>query len=331
MSKIFNWGYIGLGWIAEHTVSAFAQTGQARVYAAASHTPGNAREFARRHGIPKAYTSYEEIVCDPDVDIIYICTPVCSHREIAEMCMSHGKHVICEKPLAMTQEDAEAILEAQKKYGVFCMEAMWTRFFPAILELQRLLAEGILGEIRLVTADYSIFWPYDPDYHLYRLDMGGSTMLDQGIYPLTFASLVYDAVPVRYTGIANLKRGVDIRSGSVLGFENGGIAVMTTGSDVQNSWAAAVYGEKGCIYVPQFYHPDTLEIRYNDVKEPEIVKMPFEDSGYQFEMLEVMRCIEQGRMQSGIMPLTLSLEITKVIDGLRHQWGVVYPSEEGLL
>ena len=330
MSKIYNWGYIGLGWIAEHTISAFSHAENARVYAAASKTPGNAKDFAKRHGIPKAYTSYEDIVNDPDVDIIYICTPVCSHREAAELCMSHGKHVICEKPLAMTEADARAILAAQEKYGVFCMEAMWTRFIPAIRKLEDMLKAEVLGEIRLVQADYAIYWPYDPDYHLYRLDMGGSTMLDQGIYPLTFACLAYQGYPTRSTGLANLRGGVDMRSGSILGFENGGIAAITTGADIQSGWDAVIYGEKGSIRVPEFYHPQVLEIKYHNAEETEKIEIPYEDSGYQFEMMEVMQCIEQGRMQSNIMPLETSIRLTQVMDGLRRQWGVIYPSEEAV-
>lgn len=331
MKKTYNWGYIGLGWIADHTASAFVYAEGANLMAAASQTPGKAEEFCKKFDIPKAYTSYEEIVNDPEIDIIYICTPVYSHREIAELCMSHRKHVICEKPLAMTAADAEAILAAQKQYNVFCMEAMWTRFIPAIQKLQQILAEGILGEVKLVHADYAIYWPYDPDYHLYNLKMGGSTLIDQGIYPLTFASLAFGSLPVRCTGLANLKEGIDMRSGSVLGFENGGIATITTGADIRSSWAADIFGEKGRIHVDDFYYPKKLEIMLNDSSEVRVIELPYECTGYQFEMMEVMNCVDRGELQSKVMPLETSIALTRVMDDLRHQWGVVYPQEEEIL
>lgn len=327
MKEFYNWGYVGLGWIANHTVKTLQSTDRVKVLACGARTLGAAKEFAEKYDIPKFYTSYEEMADDPELDIVYICTPVNSHRELAELFMNHGKHVICEKPMTRTSEEIRSMEECSTRNDVFCMEAMWTRLFPAILELQKIIKEGTIGEVRLVQANYSIFWPFDPEYHLYRLDMGGSTMLDQGIYPLTIASIAFDDVPIKQTGLANLRNGVDLRSGSVLGFENGGIAVITTGADIPGNSEAVIFGDKGWIKIPECYHPDTLII-HNNEDGSELKKVfPYEETGYQFEFEEVMKCVDEGKTQSPIVSLSLSAGIIDTITALRKEWGVIYPDE----
>lgn len=327
MKKNYNWGYVGLGWIANHTVKTLQSINRVKVLACGARTPGTAKEFAEKYNIPKFYTSYEEMADDQELDIVYICTPVNSHKELAELFMNRGKHVICEKPMTRTAEEIRSMEECSNRNGTFCMEAMWTRFFPALQELQKIIKGGMIGEVRLVQANYSIFWPFDPEYHLYRLDMGGSTMLDQGIYPLTIASIAFDSIPVRQNGLANLKNGVDLRSGSVLGFKNGGIAVITTGADIPGNSEAVVFGENGWIKIPECYHPDMLII-HNNEDGFELKKVfPYEGTGYQFEFEEAMKCIDEGRTQSSIVPLSLSEGIIDTITALRKEWGVIYPDE----
>lgn len=327
MKKTYNWGIMGPGFIADKVLPSFAKAEGARVLAVGSNTPGKAGAFAGKWKIPRAYENYEELVNDPDVDIIYITTPNAFHLDHARLAMEHGKNVLCEKPFALNAKAAEEMKVCAEKQGVFLMEAMWTRFMPAVIKIKEWVDQGVIGEVHQVVSDFSYDHPYDPGYHLYDPKAGGGTLLDGGIYPLSFAGYIYGECPREYFGYANLKNGVDVRDSVVLRFSQGQMASFICGADTASPWCSMIYGSKGCIRVPSFFAASGFEMEHYESGKKQCVSMPFEGLGYQFELCEVMNCIDQGKKESSRMPLAESVTYMKVMDALRQSWGVVYPGE----
>lgn len=328
MKKTYNWGILGPGFIAGKVMPDFKYASGARVLAAASNTPGKAEAFAEKWGIERAYTNYEDLVNDPDIDIVYVTTPNAFHSENAVLAMEHGKHVLCEKPFAINYRAAREMAECAQKNGVFLMEAMWTRFIPAVKKLKELTESGVIGEIHQIISDFSYDVPYDPQYHLFDPEAGGGTLLDGGIYPLSFAGFLYGELPSEYFGYANLKNGVDVRDHVVLKFPSGGMSSFICGADTASPWNSVIYGSKGCIRIPSFYAAKEFDVELYESKEIKKYRIPYEGLGYQFEISEVMSCIDEGKTESSIMPLEESLEYMKIMDELRENWGVVYPEDK---
>lgn len=327
MKRTYNWGIMGPGFIANKVLPSFALAEGARVLAVASNTPGKAKQFAEKWDIPRIYENYEGLVSDPDVDVIYITTPNAFHKKNAILAMEYGKHVLCEKPFAMNAKDAQEMSDCARKNNVFLMEAMWTRFFPAMDKIKEIIAQGVVGEIHSIVSDFSYDFPFDPGYHLYDPNAGGGTLLDGGIYPLSFAGYIYEAVPKEYVGFANLKNGVDVRDTVVLRFPNGEMSSFICGADTSSPWDSVLYGSKGCIRVPSFYAASEFEVEVYETGEKIKYCIPYEGFGYQFEIREVMNCVMEGRLESERMPLNESVEYMKIMDNLRKNWGVIYPGD----
>lgn len=328
VKKTYHWGIMGPGFIADKVLPDFSLSDGGRVLAAASNTPGKAETFTKKWGIERAYEKYEALVEDPDIDIIYITTPNAFHHKNAILAMEHGKHVLCEKPFAVNAKAAEEMIACAKENHVFLMEAMWTRFIPAVKELKQQITAGRIGKIHQIISDFSYDVPFDPKYHLYDPQIGGGTLLDGGIYPLSFAGYLYENLPEEYFGYANLRNGVDIRDHVILKFPSGGMSSFICGADTASPWNSVIYGSKGTIKVPAFYAAKEFQICEYKTKKEEWQRFPYEGLGYQFEINEVMKCVEEGREQSKIMPLEESLGYMHIMDELRKEWGVVYPQDK---
>lgn len=327
MKNRFNWGIMGPGFIANKVLPSFALADGAKVLAVGSNTPGKAKQFAEKWNIERVYENYDELVNDPDVDMIYITTPNGFHRDSAILAMEHGKHVLCEKPFAMNAKYAQEMVDCARKNNVFLMDGMWTRFFPAMKALKEVVDQGRVGEIHNIVSSFSYDFPFDPNYHLYDINMGGGTLLDGGIYPLLFAGYIYGGAPKEYFGYANIKNGVDVRDTVVLRFENGGMSSFICGADTATPWDSVLYGSKGCIRIPSFFANSEFEVEIYETNEKKRYDFPFEGHGYQFEINEVMDCVEHGRIESQVMPLDETVEYLKIMDDLRKSWGVIYPGE----
>ncbi len=327
MKKIYNWGIMGPGFIANKVIPDFELAENAKVLAVGSNTPGKAKAFAKRWGIERVYGNYEELVRDKDIDIIYITTPNAFHLKNACLAMEHGKHVMCEKPFALNARAAQEMILCAEKNHVFLMEGMWTRFIPAVSRIKELIEGGVIGKVHQIVSDFSYDYPFDASYHLFDPAAGGGTLLDGGIYPLSFAGYIYGAMPEEYFGYANLKNGVDIRDSVVMRFPGGGMSSFICGADTASPWDSIIYGEKGCIRIFSFYAAREFEVEIYETKKKKHYSFPFEGQGYQFEMNEAMKCIDKGRMESGIMPLKESLGYLRVIDDLRKSFGVIYPGD----
>ncbi|MDQ4075688.1 MAG: Gfo/Idh/MocA family oxidoreductase [Chloroflexota bacterium] len=324
--ETIRWGILSTGNIAGTFAADLALLPDAELIAVGSRSQESADVFGERYNVPHRHASYEALAEDPDVDVIYVGTPHVFHAENTALCLRAGKAVLCEKPLTVNANEARMLINLAREKQVFLMEAMWTRFLPLFVRLRELLEEGVLGEVRMVLADFGFRTEFDPESRLFAPELGGGALLDIGVYPISFASMVLGA-PARINGIAHLgETEVDEQSGIVLGYDDGQIATLSTSFQVNLPVAAHVLGTEGRVTIHSpWFHSTRMTLQVG-VEEEEIEE-PFEGGGYQYEAAEVARCLRTGRLESPIMPLAESLSIMKTMDTLRAQWGVEYPTE----
>lgn len=322
-----RWGILATGIIADIVASDLKDTKDAEMVAVASRSQAKADAFGKKWGIPKRYPNYQSLAEDPDVDVVYIATPHSHHYENMLMCLEAGKHVLCEKAFTLNSAQAEECIVLAREKNLFLMEAMWMRFNPAIDRVKGWVQEGLLGDIRLLTADFCLNKAYEPAHRLYNPELGGGALLDLGIYPLSFATFML-GYPQNITGQAHLsKDGVDILDTYQLTYENGATASLVCGLGIYNPCEAFIAGDKGYIRVHErFYRPDRLTLHF-DGQKPREFEIPYRGNGYVYEIEEVHACLREGRMESKIMPLDETLKLMRIMDGLRAEWGVVYPGE----
>ncbi|MEC8437432.1 MAG: Gfo/Idh/MocA family oxidoreductase, partial [Pseudomonadota bacterium] len=251
MNKPIRWGILGTGLIAAEFAKAMHHVRDAELLSVGSRTRSSARDFANAHGIAHAHASYEALAEDPNVDVVYIATPHTLHFENTLLCLQAGKHVLCEKPFALNTAQVTDMVIAAREHKLFLMEAMWMRFIPLIRDLVRRLAENEIGEVKMLQADFGFRAPLDPSSRLFNLDLGGGALLDIGIYPLAFATLLLGE-PEEITSVAHkTTTGVDEQSAYLLRHSQGQISVLASALRTQTSMSASVYGSHGHILLPK--------------------------------------------------------------------------------
>lgn len=320
-----SWGILGTGDIARQFASDLKLLDEAELYAVASRTQARADEFGDTHEIPKRYPSYEALVADPAVDVVYIATPHIRHCQDTLLALEAGKAVLCEKPFALNALEATSMIEAARGKDLFLMEAMWMHFFPAMAKLREILDEGALGDIRFLRADFCFRIDFDPEFRLFNPKLGGGALLDVGVYPMALAQAVL-GVPESIRSTAELcETGVDEHAGILLGYEHGAFAMLTCASTIEMPQTALIVGELGHVHIPQFSQPDSLTLISENIEEEfNYERMGY---GYAFEAIEVMRCLREGRRESWTFPLHDSLSLMESLDAIRSQWGLAYPGE----
>jgi predicted dehydrogenase len=322
VSETIRWGVVGPGRIADKVTEDFPHVEGAEPVAVASRDLARAEEFAARHGIGRAHGSYRAIIEDPDVDVLYLATPHPMHHAAALAAIDAGKALMVEKAFTATVAGAVEVIERARSAGIFVMEAMWTRFQPAVVAVRELIAEGAIGDIRSVQADLGILRPWDPSDRLFSLELGGGSVLDLGVYPISFAQMLLGD-PVRVTaGGSTLPTGVDAEAAVLLEFGDGRTATLTCSLRGQLPGSARVFGTEGWIDVlPRFHHPETI-VLHRDEAEPETITRPRTGGGYAHELLEVTECLRGGRTESAVMPLADTLVVQDVMGQVLEQLGV---------
>jgi predicted dehydrogenase len=327
MKEKIRWGIIGCGKIAHSFAKAIMTMPDALLVAVASRTKNKARDFAEEFRLTRWYKTYDELAQDPKVDIIYIATTHNFHYDNMQLCLNYNKNILCEKPFTLNEKSSRELFKTARRKKVFLMEAMWTRFLPAIIELQKKLKEEVIGDIHKVQADFWLQIPYDANHRLYNKKLGGGALLDLGIYPLTFADLVFGSQPISITSKAIMgKTGVDEASYYFLEYKGGKIAQLSASCRTAAPVRGLIVGSKGYIEVPSFYYPQEFTITFNNGKSQKI-RAPYKINGYVHEAAEAMDCIRDGLEESPLNPSTKTLEIMKIMDTIRNQWKLKYPSE----
>ncbi len=322
MSTDIRWGILGPGRIAEKVVEDFAVVHGARVTAVGSRSLARAQTFADHHGLEFGYGSYLELLASPDVDVVYIATPHAQHATNARAAILAGKAVLVEKAFTATSAGATGVIELARSRGTFVMEAMWTRFQPAVVRLRELIGEGAVGEVRSVQADLGVQRAFDPQDRLFALALGGGALLDLGVYVVSFAQMILGA-PESVTAVGSLfPTGVDAEAALLLGYADGRSAVLTTSLRNALPGQARVFGTGGWIDVlPRFHHPQTIVLHRRGC-EPEVIVRPQLGAGYAHQLIEVNDCLRAGQTESAVMPLDDTLAVQEVLQQAAVQLGV---------
>ncbi len=323
-----RWGILGSGFIARKMAEALAILPDAKLIAIGSRSRDKAEAFGREFDVPLRFDSYEDLVACPDVDVVYVATPHTSHACGANLALQAGKAVLCEKPLTVNASEAESLIAQARAEKLFLMEAMWTRFVPAIVKLREWIAAGAIGEIRLLTANIGWRQPYDAQSRLFSPELAGGTLLDIGIYPVSLASMLL-GTPSGISGVMQpAPTGVDAQCAVSLAYPSGALATFAATIQAETPREALVIGTEGWIRIhPQIANPDTLTRRSIGGTE-ETVQLPLLGNGYTHEAIEVMECLRRGNLESDIMPLDESLAVMRTLDAIREQWSLRYASDE---
>lgn len=327
--KLIRWGILSTGRIAAKMARAIGLLDDAVVIAVGSRSAASAHAFGERFGIPHQHASYEALAADPDVDVIYVATPHNLHMENTLLCLQHGKAVLVEKPFALNAAQSQRMVDEARHQQLFLMEAMWTRFIPAIVKTRELLAQNILGNIQRVEATFSFAAPFDPNDRLFNLALAGGALLDVGIYPISFSAMVLGTDPTDIESHAQIgSTGVDEASWGVLRYANGAEAIWRAGLREKRPITATIFGEKGTLALPEpFHHPQSLTLHLHD-SPPQTFALPYGDNGFEFQAAAVNAALRNGERESAVMPLDESIAIMKLLDAIRAPWGLVYPEED---
>lgn len=331
MTREIRWGIVGPGRIAESVVKDFPVVDGARAVAVASRSLDRAQAFADGHGIERAYGSYTEIIADPDVDVLYLATPHPQHHALAMAGLRAGKALLVEKSFTATTAGAAGVIDLARKTGVFVMEAMWTRFQPAVVALRELIADGAIGEVRSVQADLGVTREYDPTDRLFDLALGGGALLDLGVYVVSWAQMLL-GTPERLVAAGSVfPSGADAEASLLLDYGDGRSATLMTSLRNALPGQARVFGTTGWIDVlPRFHHPTTI-VLHRAGAEPETITRPTIGAGYAHELIEVTECVREGRSESAVMPLADTLAVQTLLGDAAEQLGVRHAEDPDVL
>ena len=325
-----RWGVIGAGWIAEVFARSVQGHTRSRVQAIASRDAHRGHVYAARFEVPTVRFgegAYERLCADPDVDAIYIATPHAFHAPHALLAIAAGKPVLVEKAFTRNLAEARVVVDAAHAAGVFCMEAMWTRFLPHMVEARRLVADGALGEIVHVSADFGGSPEYDPASRNFSPELAGGALLDLGVYPVNFIHDFLGAPgAVRALG-ALAPTGVDLRETIMLNYpERRAMGTALSSFAANTARLASISGTEGRIdFGHDYYGPAGFSLTRAGRRE--LVFQQKTELGWQFQVAEVARCVSDGALESEVMPLSATLEVMEVLDEARAQLGVTYPGE----
>ncbi len=327
MTDKTRWGILGTGSIAHLFANGLKSAADAELIAVGSRSQGAADKFADEFNVPNRHSSYADLANDPQVDAIYVSTPHPFHKENALLCLQAGKAVLGEKPFAMNAREGEMMIELAHTRQIFLMEAMWTRFLPAIVKVRELLAEGVIGEVRMLNADFGFRTEFNPKGRLFDPTLGGGALLDVGVYPVSLASMIFGE-PTRIVSMADLgQTGIDEQSAIIFGYGQGQLALLSSAVRTNTPQEAVLNGTRGQIRIhTPWWRASRLTLSINGQADQQI-DVPYEGNGYNYEAEEVGRCLRAGQTESAVMPHAETLSILRTMDRIRAQWLLKYPME----
>ncbi|MGY0194388.1 Gfo/Idh/MocA family protein [Leptothrix sp. BB-4] len=327
MSKALRWGILGTGWIADLFVQDLLLTGHA-VSSVGSRTQAGADRFASRFGIARAHGSYERLLADPEVDIVYVATPHPMHAANAIDALNAGKHVLVEKPFTLNAREARAVVDLARAKGLVVLEAMWTRFLPHMVRIRDVVASGALGTVYSVVADHTRDLPDDPAHRLNAMELGGGALLDLGIYPISFAWDILGA-PQEIVSMARFKAtGADAEVATMFRHAGGAMSTSVSSSDNAGRNVATIQGTDARIEIDAtWYAPTTYRILDGEDREIGRYVSDVPGRGMQFQADEIERLVSIGSLAGEILPPEESVAIMQTLDTIRAQIGLRYPRE----
>lgn len=320
-------GIMGAGSIASVLANTMIQMPQVKLHGVASRSQEKADTFAARFSIEKAYGSYEKMAEDPEIQLIYIATPHSEHYSNAKLCLNHGKHVLCEKSFAANFTQAEEMIHLAKEKNLLITEAMWVRYMPMAETLRNVLTSGVIGEPMALTAN--LCYPITERPRIMKPELAGGALLDVGVYTLTFASLVFgDDVSEIHSSVIKTDTGVDAQNSMTLCYPGGKMAVLNSSIRVLSDRQGIVYGSRGFFVVENINNFNSIKVYDSKRTLIETHLRPEQISGYEYQIEDSVAAIRNGCTECSKMPHKTTLNIMKVMDELRRQWGIRYPFEK---
>jgi predicted dehydrogenase len=321
---MIRWGIIGLGKIAGKFCLDLKLVEGTKLFAVASRSQEKADAFASEHGASKAYGSYDQLIHDSDVDVVYVATPHVHHAEISIACLKAGKGVLCEKPFAMNTSQVQEMIMTASQNKVFLMEALWTRFFPSTQYVLELCSSGQIGNVRMVQADFGFSAEYDTTKRLFNKGLGGGALLDIGIYPVYLSYLLL-GYPQLINAQAHIgETGVDHSIAMMFKYPGDTHAILSSTLTANTQTAAWIYGSEGAIQMhSRFHHCEKVSI-YKGQELIETLDFSYSGGGYQFEIEEVVACMREGRTESKRMSYKNSQDLINLLDQVREAVSLSY-------
>ena len=321
--KIINWGIIGLGGIANKFAQDIINVPNAQLYAVASRTQEKADDFASKYNAIKAYSSYEALAKDSNIDAVYIATPHVLHKENTLMCLDSGIAVLCEKPFAMNSQEVSTMIAKAKENKVLLMEALWTSFLPHFQFVLEKLNKKVFGEILKLEADFGFYREFDDSNRLFKKSLGGGSLLDIGIYPI-FAAVSILGVPNEIEANATFfDNGADSSCNMTFGYNNGLKVNLKSSLLEKLPTEAIIECENGVIKINTMFHsPSTVTIIANGIEET--FDFNYKTNGYDFEIIHFNELLRQGKTESDIMTFKFSEQLIKTLDDVSKIIGLEY-------
>ncbi len=320
-----RWGIVGHGGIVSTFLDA-ARGVDHEVMAVIGREASRAAAFATSQGI--GWSSSDLIDLVGEVDAVYVATPHSSHREVAVVLLGAGVPVLCEKPMAVNAPQVQQMVDVARSSGAFLMEAMWTRHLPVFGVFQRWSDEGRVGEVRTVEARFGFSAPYDPTHRLWAPGLAGGSLLDVGIYPLTLAELAFGTQPISFDAEAELSPdGVDVRLSVVANYSSGGSARLSSAINAHIAPNAQIIGTEGIIEIPNFWRAERMALISLSGEKVDEVYEPHQINGFEYQIIEVARCLEVGTVESPVVPWAWSVAMAELMDKIRSRIGVAYPCD----
>lgn len=325
-TNTYNWAILGCGKIAKKFSSDLQLLDKAVLYACAARSFEKAQKFSKEQGFQKAYGSYEEMVKDPEIDIVYIATPHSHHKEHALLCLKHHKAVLCEKAFAINAKEVQQMIATAKKHNTFLMEAFWTRFNPTFQKVLEIIASKKLGELICVKSDFMFHPPFDPKSRLFDLSIGGGSLLDIGIYPV-FTALITLGTPEKITcDVTYSPTGSDESLRMWFQYPDHKTAVLASSFACESLNESEFSFEKGSVRISRENERPLVLNKKGQLEE--IFIDNGNGIGYQFEAAHVMECLDKELKESPDLPLSFSLELMQLLDRIRAKAKIVYPNHD---
>lgn len=322
-------GYLGAGNISSQMAATVAKMTEAENYAVAARDLARAEQFARTWGFERAYGSYEELLADPDVDLVYVALPHSHHHRWTIAALEAGHHVLCEKAFAVNSKQAEEMIACARKHGLLLAEAIWTRYMPSRKIIDDIVASGLIG--RVLSVDANLGYKVDMNERIVRPELAGGALLDLTVYPLNFASMVLgnDIAGIE-AHMVPIETGVDGQDSVTLRYSDGRMATMFTTMHTMTDRRGLICGTDGFICVQNINNPEKISVFDADgltCSLREEIAVPKQITGYEHEILACKHAIEEGRIECPEMPHAETLEIMRQMGEIRGQFGIVYPCE----
>ena len=328
MDRKIRLGIVGTGRIVERVMTDMHNTREIELAAIAGTSQAKAEAAAQKYGIPLAFPSFQAMAESDAIDLAYIALPNTVHAQYACMMMEHGKHVLCEKPMAINGDQARQMVACARKNKVFLMEAMWTRFMPSVQKMMELIRAGEIGEIHHVFGAFSYsMQSYDPSDRVFDLNLAGGALLDIGVYPLMACTNILGWQPETVQGLcAKTAEGVDMRTSIQMRYASGATAQIFCGMDARSDDVLQIFGTKAYIIMPRSWHPTSFTVYAKDKPEQTYTFSP-ENEGHHYEFDHAARCIRDGLTESTVVPWEESISVSDICTHIRHENGIVYPGE----